>query len=219
MAVFTALAAFTKDLQAVGGYLSFTFIAATVLVWFELLRKFPKQSGTGTLFWFENLMSIGILGLAAYLVVGVLLFARDEHQVAAPLTAAFLIPTLWGTVKITDWLWRRRPAGSQPTAGERYGTYIAVVLLAGLIANIAANFAAGPVTAHSTPFSPQQPRRHHLTHRLHHLTRQPGKRRSCKTLGQRQTIRSFWLGFRPKLSRPASRSSSSATRRIRMFWR
>src|SRR5438445_3883918 len=67
MAVFTALAAFTKDLQAVGGYLSFTFIAATVLVWFELLRKFPKQSGTGTLFWFENLMSIGILGLAAYL--------------------------------------------------------------------------------------------------------------------------------------------------------
>jgi hypothetical protein len=45
MAVFTALAAFTKDLDVVGGYLSFTFIAATVLVWFELLGKFPKQSG------------------------------------------------------------------------------------------------------------------------------------------------------------------------------
>jgi hypothetical protein len=138
MAVLTGLAAFTKDLQVVGGYLSFVFIALTILVWFELLSKF----------WFENLLSIGILGLAAYWIVGVLLFARDTRSgVALPLTAVFLIPTLWATVKVTDMLWSRQTARSQPSTADRYATYIAVVLFAGLIANLAANFAAGPVTS------------------------------------------------------------------------
>jgi hypothetical protein len=99
-------------------------------------------------------MSIGILGLAAYLVVGVLLFSRDAHQLAAPLTAAFLIPILWATAKTTEWFWRRRAAKSQPASADRYATYIAVVLFAGLIANVAANFAVGPVTNALNTFRP-----------------------------------------------------------------
>jgi len=154
MAVLAGLAAFTKDLRVVGGYLSFVFIALTLLVWFELLGKFPKHTHTGVLFWFENLLSIGILGLAAYLVVGVLLFYRDSHLLAAPLTAAFLIPTLWATVKVTDWLRPKVTARSKPSTSDRYATYIAVILFAGLIANLAANFAAAPVTSALNAFQP-----------------------------------------------------------------
>jgi hypothetical protein len=79
MAVLAGLAAFMKDLPIIGVYLSFIFTALTLLAWFELLTKFPKQSGTSRLVWFENLLTIGVLGLVLYLVGEWLFFARGSR--------------------------------------------------------------------------------------------------------------------------------------------
>ncbi len=68
LGVLTALTVFAASIQlrTVGVWLSSAFLAADILVWFELWRRFPPKMGTWQLFWFENVMSWATLGLIAY---------------------------------------------------------------------------------------------------------------------------------------------------------
>jgi len=65
--IFTALTVFSFNLKlSLFGYgLSFLFLAMTVLLWLELISKFPPK-GSGILGWFESILGIAVLGLIAY---------------------------------------------------------------------------------------------------------------------------------------------------------
>jgi len=144
MAVLAALAAFMKDLQIIGGYLSFIFTALTLLVWMELLTKFPKQSGTGRLFWFENLLTIGVLGLVIYLVGELLVAARGTHfGLVFALYAILMPPALWASLRLNERLWLKafQPRGE----GDRFAAYLVVVVPVAVVAYVAATLAAAPV--------------------------------------------------------------------------
>jgi len=67
LGVFTALTLFAGNLplRPVGYVLSFLFLAATVLLWFELQSRFPKP-GTHALIWFENILFYATMVLIGY---------------------------------------------------------------------------------------------------------------------------------------------------------
>ena len=68
LGVFTALTVFTANLQfKVFGYaLSFIFMSITLIIWVELLEKFPKGDAHWRLKIFETLLSFSFLALILY---------------------------------------------------------------------------------------------------------------------------------------------------------
>jgi hypothetical protein len=164
MAILSGLAAFMKDLQVVGGYLSFVFTALTVLVWFELLTKFPKHTGTSRLVWFENLLTISVLGLVIYLVGEWLIFARGARLgLVFAMLPLLIYPTLWASIKLNSRLWLNRfePRGE----GDRLMIYLALVVPAAVVAYAVASLVAAPVASvlNSVQPPPASPRPAHLS--------------------------------------------------------
>jgi len=68
LGVFTALTVFTSNLplKPVGQGLSFIFLALTLLIWTELVQKFPSGTSTWRLILFENLILFCVFGVFAY---------------------------------------------------------------------------------------------------------------------------------------------------------
>ncbi len=67
--LFTALTVFSSTLEprVVGAFLSFLFLSATVVLWFELMEKFPAGTpATGRLTWFETILSFAMLVVVFY---------------------------------------------------------------------------------------------------------------------------------------------------------
>jgi len=111
----------------------------------EVLTKFPKQTGTNRLAWFENLMTIGVLGLVVWLVGAWLVSARASHLgLVYALLPIFLVPTLWASGKLNNLLWLKRT--NLRGEGDRFMAYIAVVGPAFVVAYVVASLAATPVT-------------------------------------------------------------------------
>lgn len=70
LGVFIALTVFFSGLEIkiFAAILSLTSLTCAVLIWLELWATFPSESGTGTLTWFENVLSIGTLALIVFWV-------------------------------------------------------------------------------------------------------------------------------------------------------
>jgi hypothetical protein len=70
LGIFIALTVFSSSLpvQLLGYFLSFFFIFATILVWFELWDKFPKTA-TRSLVFFENTLTLASFGLVVYFLL------------------------------------------------------------------------------------------------------------------------------------------------------
>jgi hypothetical protein len=68
LGVFTALTVFTANLsvRALGYVLSFIFLSLTLIIWIELLEKFPRGDANWRLKLFEILLSYSFLGIIIY---------------------------------------------------------------------------------------------------------------------------------------------------------
>jgi hypothetical protein len=68
LGVFTALTVFTASLplKVVGSMLSFMFLTLTLIIWTEVLEKFPKGEATWRLGLFEQILAYSFLGIIAY---------------------------------------------------------------------------------------------------------------------------------------------------------
>ena len=68
LGVFTALTLFARQVQpgVFGNFLSALFLTLTLLVLFELSERFPPKMGTSRMYWFESVMSLSVLFLAAH---------------------------------------------------------------------------------------------------------------------------------------------------------
>ena len=67
--LFTALTVFASNLEirVVGAFLSFLLLSATVILWLELMEKFPAGiPATGRLTWFETILSYAMLVVVFY---------------------------------------------------------------------------------------------------------------------------------------------------------
>lgn len=89
LGVFTALTVFTANLQfKVFGYaLSFIFMSITLIIWVELLEKFPKGDAHWRLKIFETLLSFSFLALILYWLLS---YREIWHKIMFfPLTIIF----------------------------------------------------------------------------------------------------------------------------------
>jgi len=68
LGVFTALAVFAANLtlKPVGLILSFLFMTLTVILWLELLGRFPSKGAGWRMDWFENILSFAVLAFLIY---------------------------------------------------------------------------------------------------------------------------------------------------------
>jgi len=67
--LFTALTIFATSLEIeiLGAFLSFLLLSATVILWMELLEKFPASApATAKLTWFESTLSLAMLVVVFY---------------------------------------------------------------------------------------------------------------------------------------------------------
>jgi len=98
LGVFTALTVFSANLpfKIMGYALSFIFFAVTLLVWIELLEKFPKGKANWRLRLFENLLSYSVLGIFLYW----LLAYREIWQVMLVFPLTILLATLFTSILI-----------------------------------------------------------------------------------------------------------------------
>ena len=73
--IFTAITIFSLNLKlSKFGYgLSFIFLTLTVLLWLEIIQKFPKN-GSSRLSLFETILSFGIFGLIIYWIIEYIAF-------------------------------------------------------------------------------------------------------------------------------------------------
>lgn len=71
LGVFTALTVFSRQLplRVLSDILSFLFLAATVLLWFELLGRYPAKSSSFRMSMFESILSLAIMVLVFYWLV------------------------------------------------------------------------------------------------------------------------------------------------------
>lgn len=68
LGVFTALTLFAKQTipDYIGSLLSALFLTLTLLVWLELVGRFPPKMGTSTMYWFESVLSFSVLAIIIY---------------------------------------------------------------------------------------------------------------------------------------------------------
>lgn len=66
--VFIALTVFAANLtmKPMALILSFLFMTLTIILWLELLERFPSKGGGWRMYWFENILSFAALSLLAY---------------------------------------------------------------------------------------------------------------------------------------------------------
>jgi hypothetical protein len=165
LAFFAALTAFAKQLDYVGGFVSFIFLSCTVLVWLEILPRFPSASGTSRLTWFENLLTIGVVGLAVYWVLTWLLFYRTTHQLYNGLFVLVMVPVLWAARWVAERVGLFTRARAKATAGHRWVPWETYLLVLGppfLVAALITNLLVGPVgnlidQVHPTPTARASP--------------------------------------------------------------
>ena len=98
LGVFTALTVFAANLplKSLGSMLSFLFMAMTVILWLEVLERFPSKGAGWRMDWFEILLSFTVLVLAFYWFVD---FRRVwDYWLVIPVAA----PLLWAASKVMD---------------------------------------------------------------------------------------------------------------------
>ncbi|MBK7377916.1 MAG: hypothetical protein IPJ03_02750 [Ignavibacteriales bacterium] len=80
LGIFTALTVFTANLQfkAFGYALSFIFMSITLIIWIEVLEKFPKGNAHWRLKIFETLLSFSFFGLILYWLLS---YREIWHQI------------------------------------------------------------------------------------------------------------------------------------------
>ena len=68
LGVFTALTVFAANLtlKPMGLILSFLFMTLTIILWLELLGRFPSKGAGWRMDWFENILSFTVLALLVY---------------------------------------------------------------------------------------------------------------------------------------------------------
>jgi len=98
LGVFTALTVFSASLplRALGSVLSFLFMAMTVLLWLELLERFPAKTTGWRMNWFEILLTFTVLVLVLYWFVDYR--AVWEDWLVIPIAA----PLLWVAAALMD---------------------------------------------------------------------------------------------------------------------
>jgi hypothetical protein len=89
LGVFTALTVFTTNLplKPIGYLLSFVFLALSLIVWIELLERFPRGEATWKLRVFESLLAYSFMGIFLYW----LLAYRELWEKAMPFALAIII--------------------------------------------------------------------------------------------------------------------------------
>jgi len=100
LGVFIALTVFTANLsfQAIGYALSFLFMAITIIVWMELLERFPKGESTWRFKTFENLLNYSFFGIIFYWLISYreiwknIMFIPLTIILAAMLTSLLTLP-------------------------------------------------------------------------------------------------------------------------------
>ncbi len=124
--VFTAVTLFATNIKILymATILSFLFLLLTLLLWIELINKFPK-TGSAILGWFEAILGICILGLIFYWLVEY----REIWQVVLPFFfQLILILILSYIIKKTNLFNRIFKAKPGQKIGWRYIVYFAIML-------------------------------------------------------------------------------------------
>jgi hypothetical protein len=96
LGVFTALTVFARGLPltGMGQVLSFFFLTLTVLLWIEIMTRYPKPAST-RLIWFENIVTATVFLTAGYWLV-------EYYAILGTAGIALLI--MWGVAFTVIWL-------------------------------------------------------------------------------------------------------------------
>jgi uncharacterized membrane protein len=92
LGVFTAITVFSGNMQlrTLGYVLSFIFLLITLIIWTELLEKFPKGTATWRLTAFEDLLAFSFLGILLHWFVAY----RDIWHYVMPLFLTIVLATI-----------------------------------------------------------------------------------------------------------------------------
>lgn len=132
--IFAALTLFSSNLpfKGLGYLLAFVFLSATLLLWVELLVRFPSQRGNWRLVWFENLLSFGVAGLVAYWLVGFRpIWRKGLFFLIGILVASVLASCLSIAIKRHDFfnrLFRTTSGGREGLRHTFYWAFIVFIL-------------------------------------------------------------------------------------------
>lgn len=135
LGVFTALTVFAASLplKPLGSILSFLFMTLTVILWQELLERFPAKAAGWRMSWFESLLSLAVLMLMFYWLVDY----RDLWQYW--LAILVLAPLLWGVSKIMNRfdvfnrVFHAKPGAKRPLRYIVWVLFFAGALLAAIL--------------------------------------------------------------------------------------
>jgi len=124
--VFTAITLFAVNIKLlyVATFLSFLFMLLTLLLWWELIGKFPKN-GSASLSWFESILGICILGLIFYWIVEY----REVWQVILPFVFQLLLLSIVSfIIKKTNFFNRVFKAKPGQKKWWRYVIYFSIIM-------------------------------------------------------------------------------------------
>jgi hypothetical protein len=142
LGVFTALTVFSAGLplRALGTVLSFLFMAITVLLWFELLERFPAKTAGWRMNLFEILLTLTVLVLLLYWFVDYR--AVWEYWLVIPIAALLLwvASAVMDRFDVFNRVFHARPGQKRPI---RYALW-AALLFASLVAAVSVAQLAAP---------------------------------------------------------------------------
>lgn len=150
LGVFTALTVFTANLsfRAFGYALSFIFLSLTLLLWIEVLEKFPKGEANWRLKIFEILLSYTFLGIILYW----LLSYREIWHSVMYLPVSIILATIF--TSIVTWPIKKYDLfniifRTKPTKRKfiRYTLYLIIILGILFISVQIANIISPPINA------------------------------------------------------------------------
>lgn len=135
LGIFTALSVFSGNLglRSLGYILSFLFLSGTILLWFELLMRFPAVSATWRLVWFENVLSFAAIALVGYwLLEFQTIWRAGLIFLVTAVIALLLAALLSGGMKrfsVFNRLFRTAPGSGVTLRNVTYSVFVGVVLL------------------------------------------------------------------------------------------
>jgi hypothetical protein len=135
LAIFTALTVFARALpiRILGDLLSFLFLAATVILWFELQEHYPPQTSSAKLQLFESVVSAAVLVLIGCWLILYWAFWRPLLVVVIFLILSFTATTLFQKYDLFNRLFRVKAGNHRILRRVVYFATVALMLLTTLV--------------------------------------------------------------------------------------
>lgn len=131
--VFTALTVFTANLtlRPMALILSFLFMTLTIILWLELLGRFPSKGGGWRMYWFENILSFAAFSLLAYWLLA---FRAIWKTMLVVLVFGLVLHSLSAAMKRFNVFNRIFHAMPGRKRSLRYVVWLVIMIVSGVVA-------------------------------------------------------------------------------------